>query len=243
MPYTHNLYFKTIRYLEDSTYINLVNSKDAGFLKQQILSRVVFLILTPASLIVCAIDTILGLGAVLAAIFVSKHRQLLMDVAFTHFISTSAVFSFTYIHLLHVINPNISFEDESPKRRQELLQKNPHHKFPIISSKGNGFIADRTIDYLTKKVVAYRNSKSLMEQCVATRTTLVELLIASFIARVIDGVIGIFAASFSILSAGQFRSLNNLAYRTTVVGSIVSDFIYCGTKIINPYFIYQYRLT
>jgi hypothetical protein len=78
-------------------------------------------------------------------------------------------------------------------------------------------------------------SDNFLKRHVASRLTYALLAVSCLATRVADGAIGVAAAGLSVLTGGNFESLNNLAYRTLQAPGIINDLFYCTIKFINPW--------
>ncbi len=191
-----------------------------SFLGKQILARGVRLVLTPASLITCALDTIIGFGTGVVALLKHGTDEKMNKLAFSHFSKTNLLLSSPYRHLLGIINP----EAEFPLRCQTRG----------IAVEGNGFISDIVSRPLKTLAEDFRSSKNFVSKHVASRLTYALLGIASIVTKLFDLVIGIPAAALSLVTLGKFGTLNNLAFRSLQVTGIVGDLFFATIKIVNP---------
>jgi hypothetical protein len=195
---------------------NLSHSSTESFIKANILSRSLHLILTPISFITNSIDVIIGFGAGIGAICTLGKHEPTFTVAVTHLDNAKNLALGPYKNILRTINPNIIFS------------KNP-------DVYGEGFLSDFIIATLSPIAADFSDSDNFLKRHVASRLTYALLAIACLVTRVVDGIISIPAAALSILTIGQFASINSLAYRTLQAPAIISDLFYYLISFINPW--------
>jgi len=205
-------------YVED----NWVYSDSPSFSKKHLLARGAYFFLAPASLITSAIDTIVGLGAGIGTICTAGRYPQPYKFAMNHLSSSNKLFSHLYLNFLRAINPEAPFMEDGD---------NP----PRISINGDGFLSDLVISPLRKTARSCYNSNNFLKRHVASRLTYAVLALSCLVTRAVDGVIGIVAASLSILRCGKIESLNHLAYRALQAPGIINDLFYCIIKCINPW--------
>lgn len=243
MPYI-NISRATTGYAEAYVYKNWVDSTETTLVNKHILSRAAYLILTPASFVTSALDTLVGLGVTIGTILSGRNKKV-FDFTMLHLDSTNKLALRPYANFLKTINPEACFtkglEDipynESYVDRRLISAAQSlgfHYQEPKISAKGDGFVSDLVIEPL--KGVARRcyKSENFLKRHVASRLTYILLAISCVVTRAVDGVIALPAAVLSILTVGKIQSLNNLAYRTLQATGIISDLAYCIIKIVNP---------
>jgi hypothetical protein len=204
---------------------NLVQSNETTFLKKQILARGARFVLTPASFISSALDTIIGLGAGIGAILTLGTHASTFKVAINHLSNSKMLVALPYVNILLTINPEAKVAENSTNK----------YKPPMIRADKDGLISDIVINSLRNVARTCYNSDNFLKRHVATRLTYVLLAVSCLVTRVVDGIIGIPAAGLSILTGGKYESLNNLAYRTLQTPGIIYDLFYCTIKLINPW--------
>ena len=229
-----NVTYATTKPAEHYVDRNWVQSDETTFLKKHVLARGAHLLLTPASFITSAVDTIIGLGAGIGAICtLGKHRQT-FKVASNHLSSSNKLFVRPYVNFLQTINPEAKFSGDAANQPY-IVRYLGLAKQATISGDGDGFLSDLVINPLKDTARTCYNSDNFLKRHVASRLTYAVLAVSSLVTRAVDGIIGIPAAGLSVLTGGKFESLNNLAYRTLQAPGIINDLFYCTIKFINPW--------
>lgn len=228
MSYTNVTYAST-KPAEHYVASSWVQSDETTFLKKHVLARGAHLLLTPASFITSAVDTIIGLGAGIGAICTLGKHQSTVKVAFNHLSGSNKLFVRPYVNFLQTINPEAKFSGDAANQPFGLAKQ------AMISGDGDGFLSDLVINPLKNIARSCYNSDNFLKRHVASRLTYALLAVACLVTRAVDGIIGIPAAGLSILTGGKFESLNNLAYRTLQAPGIINDLFYCTIKFINPW--------
>lgn len=223
----------TRNYIEE----NWVHSNQTNFFKKQILARATFLVLAPSSLIIGAVDTIVGLGAAIGSLCTLGKHKPIFEAAISHLASSDKLVALPYLNILQTINPAATLMGDLSNEPEEIRSLAESRGFvpAMISADGNGFITDRAIHSLKTIAKSCYNSENFLKRHVSSRLTYVLLAISCVVTRAVDGIIGVAAAALSILSMGQFISLNNLAYRSLQTTGIISDLFYCTIKFVNPW--------
>jgi hypothetical protein len=221
MPYT-NITNATVRPFRKYVEENWVQSDETTFLKKQVFARGAHLALVPASFITSAADAIIGLGAAIGTVCTVGKHQPTYKFAMTHLYNLDKLFVNPYVNFLRAVNPEALF---SAGRKSTAA----------INANGDGFLTGLMIDKLKDAARTYYNSDNFLKRHVASRLTYALLAVACLVTRAVDAVIGILAATFSILTFGKFESLNNMSYRALQFPGILTDLFYCTIKFINPW--------
>lgn len=199
---------KPVEYYVDS---NWVQSDETTFLKKHVLARGAYLLLTPASFITSALDTIIGLGAGIGAICtLGKHKPTYV-FAGRHVFMSNFSCALPYQNFLQTINPEAKFGDT------------------------RGFIVSSIVKPLTNIAASCQKSNNFLKRHIASRLTYALSAIACLVTRAVDGVISIPITALSILTVGKFQSINNLAYKTLKASGIVNDLFQLTMLFINPW--------
>jgi len=200
-------------------YVTANWAQSDRFLKKHIFARGAFLVLAPCSFITSAVDIMVGLGVGIGAICSFGTNYRLVKVTFNYLSSSNKIVLRPYVNILSAIK----LEDTFPQNMR------------VLSPHGDGFLSNIPSEYLKSKARECYDSRNLLKRHLISRLTYILLAIVCLITRVIDGIISIPAAGFSILSGGEFGLLNNLAYRTLQAPGIINDLFYCTLKFINPW--------
>jgi len=243
MSYTNITYASTTP-LENYVNNNWVYSPGTTFIKKDVLARGAHFVLAPSFFITCAVDTIIGLGVGIGAFCTLGKHKPICEIAYAHLYSSNMLFVRPYVNLLQTINPEAKLADRSNFKGNIPFFINYHgetklcitnNKPPMITADGTGYLSDLIINPLKDIGRSCYNSNNFLKRHVASRLTYALLAVSCLITRAVDGVIGVVAASLSILTGGKFESLNNLAYRTLQAPGIINDLFYCTIKFINPW--------
>lgn len=204
---------------------NWVRAPDANFLQKQVIARGGNLCLAPASLITAAVDTIMGLGAMLASVItLGLHRPTLKFTG-NHITQSENLLLNPYRHLMKTINPEIQFA----KDKEAWDPLNP----PLITAEGNGFFANVCVP-IFNSVKEYSKFDDFYTRHITIRLTSAVLAMAAIITRIADAIICLPAAALSLITLGSFESLNNLASRSLSAPAIIRDLVYCTIVFVNP---------
>lgn len=188
-----------------------------NIIKNQIFSRTTSLALLPCSLVTGIADTVLGTAATAASILTLGKFEGISKFAARHI--ASGIITNPYVFLLKTINPNAQFTT---------------HNNALISAEGRGFIAKEAYDFFAIMEYKCQRSESLIMNYLGSRITSAVMAIACVVTRAVDGVIGIIAAAFSLLTLGKVESFNNLAFRGLQITDVINDLLYCTLKVFNP---------
>ena len=188
--------------------------KSSYFLKKHVLARIAHCVLTPFSLLTNLADTTIGIGSGIVSVFTAPLQNKISIFAMNHLDGSRKLMAQPYVNLLNAINPYAKFS------------KNLENKNVLTSDSVNNFLKKIANDCY--------NSNNFLKRHIASRLTYALHAISSLVTRSVDGIIGLLAATFSILSLGKFKLLNNLAYKGLQAPAVIKDFLYCAIKIINP---------
>lgn len=196
--------------------------KSDNFVKKHVKGRCARLILIPASFTTCALDTIYGLGVGIGAICTGGKKTKLSTTAFNYLTNSNLMLSIPYSNLLRMINP-----------KAEISSKALNHCDGILS---------HTVNFSLKGLASKYNqthwrcmiSNNSFKHHIASRLTYALLAVACVVARAVDGIIGVAAATLSIVTVGKFTRLNDLAWKTLQPTGIIEDLWFCTMHCINP---------
>jgi len=191
----------------------------------QFLARAGYFVLMPLSIITCAIDTIIGIGFGLANIFTGGTRKGTAAHTKNFLESSIYIIAEPYQCLLQLVNPRAGFE---PDCGDYFFSTNPNCE--------DSFLTEIVREFLCDKAEEYRGSdNSFFKRHIASRLTYALLTISLVISRIADGVIGVVAAPFAVLTFGKFEILNNLAFQGLKTPGIISDLVLNITCTVNPW--------
>ncbi len=181
-------------------------------------------------------DTIIGMGLGCGDIVTAGKIESLHKLSVSQLDFSYKILSPSYRNFLKAINPKAHFSDEVNTYDINFQKRNSeiNHKPPMISCRGNGLLADSIALSLDNFANRSYQSDNLIKKYVISRLTYPVLALACLVTRLVDGIIGLLAATFSLLTLGKFTLLNNIAVRGLESTGIINDFFYCVIKTINP---------
>jgi hypothetical protein len=232
-----NINDSTTRHLEACVDQDLVYGADRSFVKKNIAARAAHLGLVPLSLVMNTLDTLVGIGSGIGVVLIGGAEPESLKFALDHLDSSRKILVRPFSNLVKTINPEAIFSDDYANLPYiyRFIANNCDPNPPFISGDGDGFVTDFIKSELRPLAIDCCNSDNFLERHVASRLTFALLAIACLVTRAVDGLICIPAAVASLLTAGKFVSLNNLAYRTLQAPGIIEDLFYCTIKCINPW--------
>ncbi len=173
----------------------------------------------PASIFTGAVDALIGLGSGICMVctaFTTYECMGVKEVAVNHLESASGLLTRLYLGLVRAANPLTQFPEDA-----------------LVSSNGYGFLSGLVIDSLVPVAEACAESDTLLVQHGASRLTYVLIFACMLIARILDLLIGVSAALFSIISFGKIEVVNNIALRNLPLP--VMELFHIPSLIINPW--------
>lgn len=172
--------------------------------------RALHLALVPVSFIRNAAYTIAGIGeAIKANCSCGVHKPL--GVTLTYLGYSRQLLTEPYMLFLRMINPKAAI--------------------PVISQTCSNGILTPPISYWIKNRAGNYAKRG---KFAPSRLTHALLPLACLVTRAVDGIIGIGAAVLSILTAGKFASLNDIAFRGLLAPDIIMDLFDSTFHIVNP---------
>lgn len=212
---------------------NWDNSYDC--VKREVFARGAHLALVPISTVTSALDTIVGSLAGLGAIGTAGLHKPTVELYRRNIDSSRKIAARPFVNFLKFINPAAKFSGDENFVLSDYFDGDEDYNKPKISGDGNGFITNGVSKYMSKAAIEFSFSQNVFKRHVLSRLTYALMGIASLVTRAVDGAIGLVAAAFSIITAGKFESLNNLAYRGLQAPGIIGDLFSCAIKFINPW--------
>lgn len=148
----------------------------------------------------------------------------------------SFALSKSYVRLLQWINPEAQFEGREGDIifNGHIIKNYKPYFVPLILANENGFIFHSLSCGIKPTLEKCTSSKDFFLSQVCSRLLYLILLPTSILVRLIDFVIGILAAIFSLITLGYFTSCNNLAFRGLQVFGLITDIFTCVCKFIWP---------
>lgn len=201
------------------------NWVDEGCLRHSIGARAVYLALAPVSLVTSAADLVFGSILAAKGCIHLGCNEFYVEQSLNQLYSARKIFTRPYMNLVKFVNPSIRFKlDDDDNDR--------------ISYKGNGFFSFHLVSLFNKCGIDqyFRNLDNFFARNISTRLCSGLMVVALIIARTADGIISVPTCAVSILTAGKFQALNNLAYRTSqAFGGVFYDITVCIFCVINPW--------
>jgi len=213
-----------------STYINLsstlinpmkdhiddewVKAHDTNFLYREILSRGGYLLLTPACMIVVALDTIIGLGSAILSLATLGLSRDIVDLTTNHLGSTRKIVTLVFIGLLKTVNPHAVVPDADDQ---------------------NGFLTDPLFKKIHDLAYEFKDSDSYLAKYLGSRVTLAISPFIVAIGRVADMALSLVAVTFSFATLGMIDKVNEIACYSLEFPSVPIDLIECAILCINPF--------
>ncbi len=191
-----------------------------SIVKKHILARLGYVGLIPVHIICAAIDTIIGLGALLVSIFHSDA----IEFSAHQLDQFAKIISYAHLNLLNFLNPEISTLKNSKLDKE--YSPNRDSAYGIITFK------------LTKPIYKYEEALADSDNCLVNYVgspLFGALRIVLFVAtRSIDLLIGLSLIPFSLLiAATNIKCLNEKciklhrsAFRGVQIGAIAMDFVF-----------------
>jgi len=207
------------------THTYLLKKEPTGFFKKHCLTRAILLATVPTYIVTSVVDLSIGVFAGFGALLTGGRYQPILDLAVIHLPSSKFIVALPYKHLLRAIN----LESKFP-----VFKKNrPSNQQPVVNYDGNGLISHFVINYLEDVAKNVITSKNPFKRHIVSRLTYGLLALSVVITRVVDGIIGVIAGTFAILTYGKIGVLNNLAIRGLQAPHLIYDLFDCTIKIIN----------
>jgi hypothetical protein len=211
MSITKTLIDPAVSYI-DSTWTTSTNTSE------KIYARTANLLLAPVVLITCALDTILGLGATLGVVCTLGRHNIIADQAATLMLHSTKLLTAPYMQLLKTIDPK---------------QRSYEKKYTNNYTCDKGLLTEK-ITFIFAHILKISKSQNFFNRHIVSRLCFALLAMASLVTRVVDGLIGVLAASVSLLTLGYFHNVNQIAYQNLQAPGIITDIFVCILGILNP---------
>ncbi|MFI0435552.1 MAG: hypothetical protein ACH350_07500 [Parachlamydiaceae bacterium] len=185
-----------------------------------------YCVLVPTSFIAHAADTVIGLGAAILAI--GTLGVLGTQTAEKYCYNSSRdLLAKSYYHILRAINPK-----EKDPFSHPISDSFPESFFGLFLNIRS--IIYKNITPFYDKAKDLSRSSNFLEKHVISRCTYALLAVAYLVTKVVEGIFCIPIAAFSILTAGKYKNLNQLARLTLAAPSIIYHLFCCIMGFINP---------
>lgn len=223
MSYLHNLSLALITPSMEYVDTNWISNPQASCFQKQVLARGALFLFAPASVIVNALDIIIGLGAALAAACTLGMWPNMNQFAFKHLYSLRNIVPQLYLGILGTVNPQAEI---ALPFKKSVLKKSVIGKCLIYIS--------TTFKSLKQTSKTHARSKdSFLKKQITSRLSYALSAVVATIGAVAGGIIGISLAVLSIGSAGYFKSLNSSVMFFTA-SSASTLILYSAIKFLNP---------
>jgi len=198
-------------------------------------SRGAHLIAIPLGLITSALDTIVGLGLLVAATASFRSSPLALR-AFNYLQYSNTLFLLPYFHLLKAINPDAKFTtrlDNSVFGKGSPWDLLDHQFYSKNKDTRNFYIVMDLTETLMHRSESYKKSQLFLEKHVFSRLTETILWMASLIEQAVICIIATLSMTISILAFGFDSNWNTVAYK--FLHSIVYNPSSSIALIMNPH--------
>jgi len=111
---------------------------------------------------------------------------------------------------------------------------NPKAQIGMVETQ-SGIVSNIVGTYLKDTARELRESDNPFKKHVLSRIVYLGFTLSSVPLRIIDFVLGIFAALGSLVTLGNFKTLNTFALEGLKVASVIHDLYYGIVKTINPW--------
>lgn len=176
-------------------------------LRNEIFARVKNAVAIPLAFLLNLGATVVGV--ISGTITILSGGKLFRETTFEKINGAKYIFAESYDLALKTFNPNDKISTVN------LLTSAVKNKFRIagthFSEKNNFFSAQ-----------------------IASRVTYAAMGIGVLFSRAIDGMIGVPAAAFSLMTGGYFKKINGIAYKGLQFTGVISDLFDCALKFVNP---------
>jgi hypothetical protein len=213
-----NLTERTTTSLSNSLHRRVVSGA-WNFAMTHIAARIAHLLLAPASIFPCTIDTIAGLSAGAASLVTFGLISPCVNFAANELHAIGGLISNPFANLLRTINPHAEF---IPTRvRGDSAISRAISEIPLAETISE--TADRNA-----------HSASFFKRHVLSRAFYAMTAVTAIVSRTALAILAAPAVVLAALTLGTDRNINSFASTALRAPALVSDLIMCGIKIINP---------
>ncbi|MDF2549940.1 MAG: hypothetical protein K0S07_1007 [Chlamydiales bacterium] len=192
----------------------LAHSKGKNFLKKQIIARAAHVALIPLSVAMIAIDGAVGTGAqLIGALPLGKYRNDLRNAAKVRIFSATPLIAKPFAHLLKAINPAAKID---------------------LPDKFDGFFGCLVLPRIENKAYEFRSSDHALKRHIASRITYAIGIPLAVMTQIVDLSLGLIAATFSLLTLGKVKSINNFASKNVQL-ILPHNLFFMTMHVIHPW--------
>jgi hypothetical protein len=220
---TLNLTDRFCNYYQKEVMTKWMLQPESGLFKREIASRVAFLGLGVVGTVTSAVDTAIGVTCgVMRALTAGRF----FDCTGIYLPSSNKLIARPFRNLILTINPHANMI--SPGHPKSILAENEMSKKGLITA---------VVQYRFENIArAFRDTgNTFLKRHVASRLSYALTLVVSAVTRALDGIIGVIAGFFALLTLGKVERLNDYAYKGLQATGIISDVVLIASKIINPW--------
>ncbi|MCC5832857.1 MAG: hypothetical protein JJU12_07440 [Chlamydiales bacterium] len=178
--------------------------------------RGAYLSLVPVSAITSIVDTAIGACAAIPVLATAGKHEKTTDFAFQFLASSFTIVSKPYLNLLRTLNPTAE------------VNRHYDENYP-------GICAPYFVSMSDEIGNNYCGSNNFFKRHVASRLTYAFFAISLVVTRLVEGIIGLIAGAFSLLTVGKVPLLNNTAYLGLSATGIIHELFFFTLKVINPW--------
>lgn len=211
------------RIIENETYAYLRRglscSNKSNFYNDQIVPRIVDLVMPVFIAAVAAIETVIGVSLFIEVILTRATNKTLNENAAKRLRYPSLVIADIFKRVLRLINLEADFGLVAHQPKQGLIYA---LMVPVLNAKSKDFYS----------------SNNFFEREIVTRLCVTLTAVAAVIARVIDTIFGVMVAAAAVCTLGTIEKVNSMAHHELRFPGILIDGTDLVRNIINPGSIY-----
>lgn len=195
-------------------YEKYVDPSDSNWVKKNFLSRVSHLTSAPVFLSALTLKTLAGAAAGFAAIINGLNNPDLLKFASKNIQYSNRILNVPFAHLLKAVNPQAEIGKSTWGTVTSLM-------IPL----------KKTVGIFTEQC---QKSENPIVKHVASRLPYLLMPLVAIVVRLADGIIGVLAALFALLTAGLYPKLNQVAYTNLTAPGLISDLFHLTVLFIDP---------
>jgi hypothetical protein len=197
----------------------MVVHEEINLAHRQISARLGNAILSGASILPCAIDTIAGLigGAIaLLTLGLEKHT---VNFAARELHATNDLIAKPFEFLLRTINPKAEFSTSHPSSQSDISRA--IEEIPLAGRMGN-------------VARACAQGENFFIRHVVSRVSYLATALIAVISRIALATLAAPTVALAVVTLGSFGKINRFASKTLQASGIIADLFTCIIKCINP---------